>query len=89
MQAANSTDSIEIRGVVIPAQWDRRGNILQVAIQTDSFEKYLIEGEQDAEVMRRVDQIVHIRGTVIGEDVVGHKIIDVQWIENLAPTRMT
>ena len=89
MQAANFTDSVEIRGVVIPAQWDRRGNIIQVAIQTDSFEKYLIEGEQDAEVMKRVDQTVFIRGTIIGEDVVGHKIINVQWIENLAPTQMS
>lgn len=88
MQAGNSTDSIEIRGIVIPAQWDRRGNIIQVAIQTDSFERYLIDGEQDAEVMKRIDQAVHIRGKVIGEDVVGHKIITVQRIENLTPTQM-
>ena len=88
MQTANSTDTIEIRGVVIPAQWDRRGNIIQVAVQTDSFEKYLIEGEKDAELMKRVDQTLHIRGKIIGEDVVGQKIILVSDYESLGMTEL-
>ena len=83
MQTANSTDTIEIRGVVIPAQWDRRGNIIQVAVQTDSFEKYLVEGQKDAELMKRVDQTLSIRGKIIGEDVVGQKIILVSDYETL------
>lgn len=47
----NSQDTIDIYGVVIPTQWDRRGNIMQVVIQTDSFEKYLVEGDSDVDVM--------------------------------------
>ncbi|MBN1480050.1 hypothetical protein EH223_19045 [candidate division KSB1 bacterium] len=84
----DSTNTLDIYGVVIPTQWDRRGNIIQVAIQTDSFEKYLVGGDNDAEVMRRLDQTIHVRGVIIGEDVVGHKIITVQWIDNLTPTQM-
>jgi len=78
----DSTNIVDIFGVVIPTQWDRRGNIIQVAIQTDSFEKYLVEDDHDVSLFGLIDQKIHVRASIIGEDVLGQKIIDIDWIDN-------
>ena len=85
--ASGTTQTIEIQGVVIPTQWDRRGNIIQAAIQTDSFEKYLVDGEYSDELIQRVDQKVRINGTIHGEDLVGHKIIVINSIKDWLSTK--
>lgn len=73
---------IEMSGIVIPTQWDRRGNVIQVAIQSDNFEKVLVEVDPESVVMSMIDKVIHIQGIVVGEDLVGHKIVKIQHIEN-------
>lgn len=84
--AADTLHYIEINGVVIPTQWDKRGNIIQVAIQSDSFERYLVDGEYTDELMRNIDHNIQINGTIIGEDLVGHKIIKIHQIKEWSST---
>ena len=36
------TETITIRGIVIPAAWDEKGNAISVAIATYHEEKYLV-----------------------------------------------
>jgi hypothetical protein len=81
--AVHATDIIEISGVLIPTQWDRRGNIVQVAIQTNTFERYFIETEQDTDMATFIDQSVLAHGSIVGEDVVGQKIIKIVKIETI------
>lgn len=81
--AIPSTNTIEISGVLIPAQWDKRGNMIQMAIQTNTFERYLVEIEHDAEILQFVDQSVRANGSIVGEDVVGQRIIKITKIEKL------
>jgi len=78
----DSTKIVDIYGVVMPTQWDKRGNIIQVAIQTDSFEKYLVEDDHNVTLVDLIDQKIHVRASIIGEDVLGQKIIEVNWIDN-------
>ena len=78
------THTVDLYGVVIPTQWDRRGNVIQVAIQTESFEKYLIDDEKKVNLLNMIDQHIHIKGAVVGEDVKGFQIIAIEWVSNLA-----
>ena len=75
--------TIELDGVVIPTQWDRRGNVIQVAIQTESFEKYLIDDEKKENLLDMIDQNIHIKGAVVGEDAKGLQIIEINSVEQL------
>ena len=75
-------NTIELDGVVIPTQWDRRGAVIQVAIQTASFEKYLINDDKKLNLLNMIDQHIHIKGVVVGEDVKGLQILDIDRIGN-------
>lgn len=78
----DSSQVVEVLGVVIPTQWDKRGNIIQVAIQSDNFEKYLVDDDQNITLLNMMDKKIHVRGFIIGEDVMGQKIIEINWINN-------
>ncbi|MBI9085859.1 MAG: hypothetical protein JEZ11_19830 [Desulfobacterales bacterium] len=43
-------------GIVIPSNWDERGNVLELTLQTDSDEEYLLEGiNLDKYIQSRVE----------------------------------
>ena len=84
---ADATQYIEIDGVVIPTQWDKRGNIIQVAIQSDNFERYLVDGEYAHELIRNIDHNIRISGIIVGEDLVGDKIIRIHEIKEWSSTK--
>jgi hypothetical protein len=66
-----------IKGVMIPTQWDKRGQIIQVALQTDSFEKYIIDEDANPEYLKWLDKHVRVQAQLLGEDLVGCKIIKI------------
>lgn len=66
-----------IKGVMIPTQWDKRGQIIQVALQTDSFEKYIIDEDANSEYLKWLDKHVRVQAQLLGEDLVGCKIIKI------------
>jgi len=54
---------ITIRGIVIPVDWDEKGNVVGVAISTFNEDEYLVDrDEKGAELMRFVRQEVEISG---------------------------
>lgn len=67
--------NLRIKGVVIPVDWDRRGNIVQVAIRSDNFETYIVDIDGNAELLPNIDQVVEVDATIVGEDVMGQKIV--------------
>ncbi len=67
--------SLRIKGIVIPVEWDRRGAIIQVAIRSDDFETFILDGAENSELLNRIDQVVEVDAIVVGEDVFGQKII--------------
>ncbi len=59
--------------------WDKHGNVIEMAIFTDSFEKYIIaSGTKSRELLEHIDDQVSVQGEVIGEDFVGNKIIEIK-----------
>ena len=43
-------------GIIIPSEWDERGNVLELTLQTDSDDEYLLEGTNlDAYIQSRVE----------------------------------
>ena len=73
---------ISIEGIVIPANWDTNGNIVDLAIATRDEEEYLITGkDQIARLKPLLRQEVEIEGiTQIRE---GKKIIKVKKFSKL------
>jgi predicted nucleic acid-binding protein len=70
---------ISVKGILIPVNWDKKGNVVSVAIATDDESEYLIEDQELAEKLkRRLRQVVQVRGVV--EKAQGKNIIKIkQW----------
>ena len=74
---------IDIRGIIIPASWDTKGNITGMAIATHKEEEYIIEDdEKNANLMSFLRQEVKITGVIKTSG--GKKIIKIIKITNMA-----
>ena len=57
------TDLITIRGIIIPADWDEKGNVVAVAISTYDEVEYLIENhEKEKELKAFIREEVEVSG---------------------------
>jgi hypothetical protein len=58
------TNLTSIKGIVIPTDWDKKGNVVSVAISTFNEDEYLVDrNEKGAElIMRFIRQEVDARG---------------------------
>lgn len=66
------------RGILIPMDWDKKGNVVAVAISTIKEEEYLIENNaQGEEMLKLIQKEVEVRGEV-KEDKSGKKRVVVQ-----------
>ena len=72
-----------LRGLVLPVDWDERGNITSIAVSTNSEEEYLIDENPFADELLAFTRLrVKVRGFV-REDENGKKIITVEKYEVL------
>jgi hypothetical protein len=73
------TETTTIRGIVIPAAWDEKGDVISVAIATYHEEKYLVaDNITGRRLMSLLRKRVAVDGVIKDEDAV--KIIYVQTI---------
>ena len=72
-----------LRGLVLPVDWDERGNITSIAVSTNSEEEYLIDENPFADELLAFTRLkVKVRGSVReGEN--GKKVIKVEKYEVL------
>ncbi|MCJ7687244.1 MAG: hypothetical protein MUO68_23445 [Desulfobacteraceae bacterium] len=71
---------ITIRGIVIPVDWDEKGNVVGVAISTFNEDEYLVDrNEKSAELMRFIRQEVEAHGILRRER--NRQVITVKEIE--------
>lgn len=76
MNNGRSNRSITVTGVVTPSDWDKHNNVVQVAIETDYFQKYIVAEEMvGKELMQLIDASVSVQGVIDGEDFYGNPII--------------
>lgn len=58
-----------LRGIVIPVEWDAKGNVVAAAVSTYDEELYLIDGQDKGkELMRFMQQQVEVSGVVNKEE---------------------
>mgnify|MGYP001822044650 CR=1 FL=1 len=70
---------INVKGILIPVNWDKKGNVVSVAIATDDENEYLVE-DQDlvGKLKGQLRQVVEVSGVV--KRARGKNIIKVkQW----------
>jgi hypothetical protein len=66
-----------IEGIIIPANWDEKGNVVDLAIATRDEKEYLItDKDQVARLKPLLRQEVEIKGTLRTKE--GRRIINVQ-----------
>jgi hypothetical protein len=58
---------ITIRGILVPADWDERGNVVSLALSTYDEVEYLVEDhEKEKELKAFIREEVEVRG-ILGE----------------------
>ena len=76
-----------IRGVVVPADWDEKGNVIATAVSTHQEEFYIIESSGKGEELKAfLRNEVEVRGQVKGQK---EKRINVQEFKCLGGTSLT
>ena len=72
-----NSQQISLRGIVIPVDWDEKGNIMRVAVMTaDEGEYFVEENEQSKHLDALMRQEVEVIGMVREE--IGRKVITVE-----------
>ncbi|MFB0564534.1 MAG: hypothetical protein ACETWK_02510 [Candidatus Aminicenantaceae bacterium] len=68
---------ITIKGIVIPADWDQKGNPVSVAIATHTEEEYLVSNDLNGrELFNLIKNVVEVTG--FAREIAGIKIIKVK-----------
>ena len=71
-----------LEGIIIPANWDNKGNVVDLAIATRDEEEYLItDKDQVARLKPLLRQEVEIKGTLRTKE--GRRIIKVKRFSKL------
>ena len=79
----NSDVIATIRGILVPADWDERGNIIATSVMTYFEEDYLIEqNPRGEELLPYIRQKIKVRGVVRCQEN-GKKVVTVEDFEIL------
>ena len=71
-----------IKGLIVPASWDNKGNVVDLAIATQDEEEYLItDKDQVAKLKQLLRQEVEIKGILQTKE--GKRIIQVKRFNKL------
>ena len=56
---------INVKGILIPVNWDKKGNVVSVAIATDDENEYLVEDQELLVKLKgQLRQVVEVSGIV-------------------------
>ena len=56
---------INVKGILIPVNWDKKGNVVSVAIATDDENEYLVEDQElSVKLKDQLRQVVEVSGIV-------------------------
>jgi hypothetical protein len=68
---------MKVKGILIPVNWDKKGNVVSVAIATDDENEYLVENQDLAGKLKgQLRQVVEVSGIV--KRARGKNIIKIQ-----------
>lgn len=67
---------ITITGIIVSSDFDKRGNVIEVAIETETFGRYIVaDNNKGQELLNLIDKEVRAIGSISGEDIYGNSII--------------
>jgi hypothetical protein len=73
---------VVVTGIVIPSERDSHGNVVEVAVETEDFETYVIAPADSNEgLFELVDEKVRVSGKVSGKDINDNPILAVDAFE--------
>ena len=79
--------SVTLKGIIVPVDWDEKGNITTLALSTHYEEEYLIHNpSKRKELSGFIREVVKVTGLV--EEVAGKKIIKIKSIEKSPKKQM-
>ena len=79
----NKTDLITLKGIIIPVDWDTKGNAVAIAISTQGEEEYLIWNDTIGKrLFNFIQDSVKVRGEIM--DAAGVKLIKINDIQKCA-----
>lgn len=68
--------AMEIHGTIIAMERDRAGDVIQVAIEDDNMQRYLILGsDQSSRLFPFVNQRIVVHASIVEEDLKGRPIV--------------
>jgi hypothetical protein len=57
------TQNSEITGIIMPNNWDNKGNVIEIAIYTNKEEVYIVEHNPlEQELLNHINSSVEVRG---------------------------
>lgn len=82
MKGVSKNVSIKIIGKVKVNDYDKGGNVVQVSLETEDFEKYIIgDNNKGKELLKLIDKKVKVNGYIRGEYYDGSEILFVESYE--------
>ena len=78
MPVAGESHFVRIKGFIIPTELNRHGRPVEIGIETETFERYIIgPGKQGKELFAHVFSEVEASGTLIGDSSEGNPIFKI------------
>jgi len=74
----DSKKGVVIRGFLVATERDRRGRPLEIAVETDDFQQYIVDhAGRGNELIKHLSEEVHVQGRITGTDYRGIQIIEI------------
>jgi len=84
MKTEKVKSKVKVIGYITSSDWDKHGNTVEVTIETEDFDKFVIaDNEKGTELLDYIDESVKVYGEITGEDIYGNKILTVSRYEIL------
>jgi hypothetical protein len=78
MKKVRNPAQIKITGYIIPIDWDKSGYVVQVSIETEDFDRYIVADNLSGRALfNYIDKKVEVLGHIIGEGLNGNEILSV------------
>lgn len=76
MKEPEDRNQVKITGYVTSTDWDKRGNVVQVTIETEDFERYVVaENKIGRELIDFINVKVKVNGFIAGQYLDGSDVI--------------
>ena len=78
----NYPRNVKIIGEITISDKDKSGNVMEVAIITEDFEKFVVTNDKIGKsLFYHVDKKIRVKGSVIGENIIEDQIIKISGYE--------